>query len=121
MEERLGDPDYKEDLSREMPSMRKFRGRRGKTGNPVREGKVKAVGLGFFSFLQKIFKNPKSVSKRKAIVILFIEGESRSPTKTGETGKIDREREKAVPREERDRKNNQKWPPDGLEKIVPRS
>ena len=56
MEERLEDPDYKEDFLREMPSMRKLSGRRGKAGNPVGEGKVKAVGLGFFIFFRKSSK-----------------------------------------------------------------
>ena len=70
MEKRSGDPDCKEGLSREMPSMKKSRGGRGEPRNLVRKGKMKAVGLDFLSLLQKSFENLKSVSKRKEIVIL---------------------------------------------------
>ena len=53
MEVRLEDPDYKEDFLGEMPSVRNFVEQEEKAGNPIEEGKVKTVGLGLFSFLQK--------------------------------------------------------------------
>ena len=54
MEKRSGDPECGEDFSREMPSLKKSRRRRGKPKNLVRKGD-EGYRVGFWVFASEIF------------------------------------------------------------------
>ena len=87
MEKRSKDPDCKEGFSKEMPLMKKFRGRRRKPKKPVKKRKDEGYGVGLRVFLLlKFFEESESSKEEEENSDSFIEEEGRSPTRTGETG-----------------------------------